>query len=147
MYGWWFRNICGNVKAQVAESGKWIYNKCRSERIRLLNKKLHNALLQIDNLTRNNKALEEQLQLAGAGKEVGRQDTVLGYLKGGECLVLGDLIIWNVETECSDMKSECFSGIRKEQLHRVIENRDLGSTDTYVIHVGTNDLRRTGNLD
>jgi len=30
---------------------------------------------------------------------------------------------------------------------RVIENRDLGSPDTVVIHVGTNDLRRTGNLD
>ena len=33
-----------------------------------------------------------------------------------------------------------------EQLRRVIENRDLGSPDTFVIHVGTDDLRRTGNL-
>ena len=37
--------------------------------------------------------------------------------------------------------------IRMEQLHRVIENRDLGNPDTIIIHVGTNDLRRTGNLD
>jgi lysophospholipase L1-like esterase len=28
-----------------------------------------------------------------------------------------------------------------------MENRDLGSPDTAVIHVGTNDLRRTANLD
>jgi hypothetical protein len=34
-----------------------------------------------------------------------------------------------------------------EQLHRVIENRDLGNPDNVVIHVGTNDLRRTGNLE
>jgi len=45
------------------------------------------------------------------------------------------------------MKVECFPGIRTEQLHRVIENKDLGSPDTGVIHVDTNDLRRTGNLN
>jgi len=50
-------------------------------------------------------------------------------------------------TECSDMKVECFPGIRTEQLHRVVGNRDLGNPDTVVIHVGTNDLERTGNLD
>ena len=61
--------------------------------------------------------------------------------------MLGDSTIRNVATECSDMKVECCPGIRTEQLHRVIENRDLGNSDTVVIHVGTNDLRRTGNLD
>ena len=71
---------------------------------------------------------------------------MLGHLKGGECLVLGDSIIRNVGIECSDIKVECFPDIRTEQLQRVIENRDLGSPDTVVIHVGTNDLR-TGNLD
>jgi hypothetical protein len=45
------------------------------------------------------------------------------------------------------MKVECFPGIRTEQLERVIEKRDLRSPDSVVIHVGTNDLRRTGNLD
>ena len=70
-----------------------------------------------------------------------------GDRKGGECLVLGDSIILNVGTECSDMKVECFPGIRTEQLHRVIECRDLGSPDPVVIHVGTNNLRQTGNLD
>jgi lysophospholipase L1-like esterase len=43
------------------------------------------------------------------------------------------------------MKFECFPGIRTEQLQRVIER--IGSPDSVVIHVGTNDLRRTGNLD
>ena len=37
--------------------------------------------------------------------------------------------------------------IRTEQLQRVIERRELGSPDSVVIHVGTKDLRRTGNLD
>jgi hypothetical protein len=26
--GCWFHNSCGNVKAQVAESGKWVCDKC-----------------------------------------------------------------------------------------------------------------------
>ena len=34
--GRWFSNSCGNVKFQVAESGKWICDKCRSERLGLL---------------------------------------------------------------------------------------------------------------
>jgi hypothetical protein len=96
----------------VAESGKWICDKCRSEILRLLDGKLQNALLQIDDLTRKNKELEEELRLATTGREVGS-----------------------------------FPGIRKDQLHRFIENRDLGIPDTVVIHVGTNELRRTGNLD
>ena len=50
--GRWFHNSCGNVKAQVAESGKWVCDKCRSERLRLLKEKLQDALHQIDILTR-----------------------------------------------------------------------------------------------
>ena len=113
--------------------------------VRLLEEKLQNALLQIDDLPRKNKALEEQLRLATDGREVGMWDTVLGCRKGGECLVLSDSIVRNVGTECSDMKVECFPGIRTELLHRVVQNRDLASPDTVVLHVGTNDLR-TGNL-
>jgi len=100
--GQWFHNSCGNVKAQVADSGKWICDK-RSERLGLLEEKLQNALLQIDELTRKNKALEEQLRFAAAGTEFCRRDMVLGHLKGGDCSVLGDSIIQNVGTECSDM--------------------------------------------
>jgi hypothetical protein len=39
------------------------------------------------------------------------------------------------------MRVECFPGIRNEQQQSVMENRDLGSFDTVVINVGTNDLR------
>ena len=70
-----------------------------------------------------NKALEEQLRLSTAAREVGRRDTAPGHLKGGECLVLGDSIIRNVGTECSDVKFELFQGIRTEELQRVIEKR------------------------
>ena len=88
-YGCWFHKSCANVKVQVAGRRKWICDKCRSDRIRLLEEKLQNALLQIDNLSRKNKALEEQLQLATAGREVGRWDTVPADRKGGECLSVG----------------------------------------------------------
>ena len=114
--GRWFHNSCGNVKAQVAESGKLVCDKCRSERLRLLEEKLQDALHRIDTLTRKNKALEEQLHLATAGREVGRRDTVPSHPKGGECLLLGESIIRNVGTEYPDMKVECFPGIRTEQL-------------------------------
>jgi mRNA-degrading endonuclease HigB of HigAB toxin-antitoxin module len=40
-----------------------------------------------------------------------------------------------------------FPVIRTEQLHSVFKNRDIVSSDTVVIHVDTNDLRRTANRD
>ena len=46
----------------------------------------------------------------------------------------------------SNMRVECFPEIRTDQLRRVMENRDLGYSDTVVIHVGTNDVRRSRNL-
>ena len=39
----WFHNSCGKVKVQVAESGKWVCDKRRLERLRLLEEKLQNA--------------------------------------------------------------------------------------------------------
>jgi hypothetical protein len=42
---------------------------------------------------------------------------------------------------------ECFPGIRAEQLHRLTEKRNLGNPETVIIHIGTNDLRVTINLD
>ena len=59
--GGWFHDSCGNVKTQVAESTKWICGMCRLERLRLLEEKLQNALLEIDNLTWKNRELEEEL--------------------------------------------------------------------------------------
>ena len=61
--------------------------------------------------------------------------------------MVGDSIVRSVGAEHADMVVECFPGIKTEQLHRVIEKRDLGSSETVVIDVGTNDLRTTGNLD
>ena len=145
--GRWYHNRCGSVEAQVAESKKWICDKCKMERLRLIEEKLQEALLQTDDLTRKNKALGEQLQLAAPGRGVSMRETAPDHLKGGEWLVLGDSIVRNVGAECTDMKVECFPSIRMEQLQRVIENRNLGNPGMVVIHVGTNDLRKTGNLD
>jgi hypothetical protein len=61
--------------------------------------------------------------------------------------VLGDSIVRNVGAEKPNMRVECFPGIRADQLLRVMENRNLGYSDTIVIHVGTNDIRRSRNLD
>ncbi|PNF36340.1 hypothetical protein B7P43_G00510 [Cryptotermes secundus] len=137
--GRWFHNSCGNVRAQMAESGKWSCERCRWGRLRQLEEKLENAMKQIEELKRKNRALEDQLRRA-----IARGDTVQRQ-QDAECLVLGDSIIRNVEAE--HMRVQCFPGIRTEQPQRVIDNRDLGAHDTVVIHVGTNDLRRTGNLD
>jgi hypothetical protein len=111
-----FHNSCGNVKAQLAESGKWICDKCRSERLRLRDEKLQNTLLEIDDLTSKNKAREEELRLAAPRRKVSRRETVPGRLKGAGCLVSGDSIIRNIGNECLDMKAEYFPGIRTEQL-------------------------------
>jgi hypothetical protein len=45
------------------------------------------------------------------------------------------------------MMVECFPGIRTEQLHRVIEKSNVSNPETVIIHVGTNDLTTTRNLD
>ena len=38
--GRWFHNSCGNVKAQLADSGKWNCERCKWERLCLLQVKL-----------------------------------------------------------------------------------------------------------
>jgi hypothetical protein len=86
------------------------------EILRLLEEKLQNALIQIEDLARKKNALEEKLRLATAGREVGRRDTVPGDRKGAECLVLGDSIIRNAGCECSIMEVQCFPGIRKNYI-------------------------------
>jgi len=42
---------------------------------------MQNALLQIDELTRKNKVLEEEIRLAAAGRKVERRFTVPGHHK------------------------------------------------------------------
>jgi len=71
----------------------------------------------------------------------GERDTMTTKQKFTKCLVVGDSIVRNVGAERADMKVECFPGIKTEQLHRVMEKRNLVSPDTVIIHVGTNDLK------
>ena len=66
---------------------------------------------------------------------------------GEKCLVLGDSIVRNAGAENSNMRVECFPGIRADQLPRVAVNRDLGYLETVVTHVGTNDVRKHRNLE
>lgn len=142
-----YHNSCGRVKVQVVENAKWNCDRCRSERLHLLEEKLQNTVLQIDELKRKNKALEEELQLAAAGEEACKRDTAPVRQEGKNCLLLGDSIVRNVGTEHSNMKVECFPRIRTEQLHRFVENRDLGNPDAIVMDVDAKDLRSTRNLD
>ena len=60
-----------------------------------------------------------------------------------KCMMVGDLILRSVGAERAEMMVERFPGIKTEQLHGVIEKTDLGSPETVIIHVGTNDWRTT----
>ena len=62
-------------------------------------------------------------------------------------MVIGDSLEHNCGAEHTDMMVECFPGIKTEQLHRVIEKRNVSNPETVIIHVGTNDLTTTRNLD
>jgi hypothetical protein len=56
-------------------------------------------------------------------------------------------VIRNAGAGKSNMRIECFPEIGADKLRRVKENRDLGYSHSVVIHVGTNDVRRSRNLD
>jgi hypothetical protein len=53
------------------EIGKWNCDRYRSERLRVLEEKLRDAQIQIEELKRRNKTLVEQLLLTENGKESG----------------------------------------------------------------------------
>jgi hypothetical protein len=88
-----------------------------------LEEKLRDAQIQIEDLKRRNKALEERLLLTKNGKDVGKVDTVTVKTVREKCLVLGDYIVRNVGAEKSNMRVERYPGIRADQLRRVMENR------------------------
>jgi len=79
--GRWFHNSCGNVKIRVAESGKWAFDKCRTERLRALEEKPQDAVHRIYTLTRENKSLEEKLRLATEERKFGSSEKVQGHKK------------------------------------------------------------------
>ena len=62
-------------------------------------------------------------------------------------MVVGDSTLRNIEPEHANMKVECFPGIKTEHLNRVIAKRDMGSPETVIIDLNTDDLRKTRNLD
>jgi hypothetical protein len=87
MCGRWFHKSCGNVKTQLVDSGKWNCERCKWERLFLLEEKLQDAQNQIEDLKLRNKNLEEQLRLATTGNEIGRQVTEQEHHEGEQCLV------------------------------------------------------------
>jgi hypothetical protein len=110
--------------------------------VKILQQELQNAVQQIDELKARNREQEETLLLVEAGK----RNTVPAKQKLANCMVVGDSFLRNVEAEHADMKVQCFPGLSTEQLHSVIERMDIGSPETVIIHVGTNDLRKTKNV-
>ena len=90
-----------------------------------MEEKLRNAEIQIEELKRRNKALEKQLLLKDNGKDTGKRDTATVRSGGEKCLLLGDSIVRNVGAEKSNMRVECFPGIRADQLRRVMEKQRL----------------------
>ena len=111
--------------------------------VRMLQEDMQNALRQIDKMKARNRELDEKLPMAGAGK----RDTVTVKKKLTKCMTVGDSMLCNVGAEHVVMMVQCFPGIKTEQLHRVIEQKDPGSPETVIIHVGTNEWRTTINLD
>ena len=131
------------LKGEGAVRNKWNCDKCKTERVRLLQNDLQNALRLVNELKARNKELEEELFQARVGKRV----PVLANCKATKCMVIRDSMVRNVGSEQAEMRVECFTGIKTEQLHRVMDKADLGSPETVIFHVGTNDLKATGNLD
>jgi hypothetical protein len=126
----------------MAGREKWSCEMCKADRFRKLQEDLQNALRQIDKLKARNRDLKDKLLLVGAAK----RDTVPAKQKSAKCMVVGDSVVSSVGDEHTDMIVECFPGIKTEQLYKVIDNRDIGSPETVIIQVGTNDPRTT-NLD
>jgi len=94
------------VKAQAAERENWNCDKCRTEKVRMLQEELQNALRQIDELKARNRELEAKLLVAGTGE----RDTMTTKQTVTKCMVVDDSIVRNVGTEHADMNLECFPG-------------------------------------
>ena len=110
--GQWYHYSCGSVRTQAAERENSNCEKCRIEKLRMLQEDLQKALRQIDELKARKRELEAELQMAGAG--IG--DTMPKKQEVTKCVVVGDSLLRNVGAEHADMKMECFPGIKTEQL-------------------------------
>jgi len=102
----------------------------------MLQVEVQNAQRQTDELKARNREIEVKLLIVGTGKT----DTISTKQNVTKCVVAGDSVVRSIGAEHADMKVECFPGIKTEQLHRVMEKRDLGSSEIFIINLGTNDL-------
>jgi len=70
--GRWYHYSCGSVKAQAAkrerERENWNCDKFRTEKVRMLQEEMQNALRQIDELKARNRELEAKLLMSGTGE-------------------------------------------------------------------------------
>jgi len=64
----WYRYSCGSVNTQAAERENLNCGKCGTEKVRMLQEKLQNALRQIDELGARNRELETKVLPAGDRK-------------------------------------------------------------------------------
>jgi hypothetical protein len=96
-----------------------------------------NALNLIEDLKLRNKKLEEQLRMMATGDEIGSKGRVQENHEGEKCLFVGDSKIRYLGKGLNIMILECFPGIRREKLHRVLHNRDHGAPGTVINHVST----------
>jgi predicted RNase H-like nuclease (RuvC/YqgF family) len=99
--------VTGGITAAVEMlNSKWRRVSCRFERLRVLEEKLRDAQVQIEELKRINEALEGHLLLMGNGKDIGKLDMVEVKPGGANCLVLGDSIVRNVGAANANMRIE-----------------------------------------
>jgi len=76
------------VKIQAAEREKGNCDKCRTEKMRMLQEELQNALRQIDELKARNWELEAKLLMEGTGE----RDTMPTKKNVTNFMVVGDFI-------------------------------------------------------
>ena len=143
---------CGNGKVQMAVKVNWCCEKCMKEKVVVLQEQLKEALSQVNDLKDKNKELEAKLKItrpAEKGSIPVEKGPIPAESKEPKCLVVGDSLVRNVGLGHSDMKVECFPGIKTVQLHKVLEKREpaRAETETVIIHVGTNDMSEMRNLD
>ena len=100
----------------MRERDKWNCDKRRTEKVRMLQEDLQNALRQIDELKARNREFEEKLILAVAEK----RDTV-----SAKCMVVGDSVLRNMGADHADMMVQFFPGFKTEQLHKMIEKKRI----------------------
>ena len=141
--GHWYHYSCGNVKGVWTQSEKWSCDKCKTERVKTLQQDLQKAYRLIEELKARNKELEEKIKQ----ERVGKMEPVPAKDSSAKCIVVGDSMIRNVGADQEEISVECFPGIKTDQLHKVMENTDLGGPEIIIVHVGTNDLKSMRNLD